>query len=280
MPARSRGATIRAPVGATMSLENEIEIFTERYRAIDPEALRIPAAVMERYRGARPRPVFKTEWVHHQLHRDCREGDRVLELGSGDGMNLALMVGARHRPYRLCGSEITLQGCRISRDRLATNGMADSGTRLQVADCNRLPYKEHSFDGVVGFNILHHLELETALKEVRRVLKPGGWGLFTEPVILSSGLNRLRKLIPYHPEEPTEDEHPLEPPDFELIRGLFDELRVDHFEMISRVHSMVKWRALNQLLHRLDYGILRLLPFLSPLYSGSTLRFVKRGARG
>ncbi|MFT4538435.1 MAG: ubiquinone/menaquinone biosynthesis C-methylase UbiE [Planctomycetota bacterium] len=258
-----------------MSLENEIEVFTERYEAIDPETLRIPEAIMARYKGASSKPVFKTEWVHHQLHRDCREGDRVLELGSGDGMNLALMVGARHKPYRLCGSEITLEGCRVSRDRLKVNGMADSGTRLQVADCNQLPYLDGCFDGVVGFNILHHLDLEASLKEVRRVLKPGGWGLFTEPVILSEGLDRARKLIPYYPEEPTEDEHPLKPADFALVRSLFEDVQIDHFEMISRVHSMVKWKPLNKALHRLDYAILRTMPFLRSLYSGSTLRFVR-----
>ena len=258
-----------------MSLKNEIEVFTERYEAISPQSLSIAPQVLARYRSPRPRPVFKTEWMHHQLHRDCGQGDLILELGSGDGMNLALMAGARQRPYRLCGAEITLEGCRVARERLAANGLADSGTRLQVADGNRLPYREAAFDGVVGFNILHHLDLRASLLEVRRVLKPGGWGLFTEPVILSKGLDRVRKLIPWAPEEPTEDERPLRPEDFEMIRGLFEEVRVDHFEMLSRVHSFIKWRPLTLALHKLDFALLRALPFLYPLYSGSTLRFTK-----
>ncbi|MED5330799.1 MAG: hypothetical protein VX916_05860, partial [Planctomycetota bacterium] len=75
-----------------MSLRNEIDVFTERYEAIEGDALRVPDMEIARYRSAGATPVYKTEWMHHQLHELCRKGDRVLELGSGDGTNSALMV--------------------------------------------------------------------------------------------------------------------------------------------------------------------------------------------
>lgn len=254
-----------------MSLHNEIEVFTERYEGIQSEELRIPDREFARYKGASATPVYKTEWIHHQLHELCREGDWVLELGSGDGKNLSLMVGARHVPYRLCGAEITLQGCRVARERLRVNGLNGSSASLQVADGNRLPYGTASLNGVVGFNILHHLDLHASLREVHRVLKPGGWGLFTEPVILSKGLDRFRKMIPYQPEVPTDDERPLRPEDFEFIRDLFTTVRVDHFELTSRLYSIWKWRPLTIALHHLDYCVIRVLPFLRDLYSGCTV---------
>ena len=260
-----------------MSLENEIEVFTERYSAVDPEELRIPAQRFERYANAGPSPVFKMERIHSLLHQHCQEEDRVLELGSGEGTNITLMAGAQRNRYRLYGAEITLQGCKVARQRLEVNGLSDRPVTLQVADGNRLPYQDNAFDVVVGVNILHHLDMRASLEEVRRVLKPGGWGIFTEPVILSKGLDRFRKLIPYYPEEPTEDEHPLTPEDFRLIRSLFGRVEVDHYEMLSRVHSMVNSHKVNKALHRLDHGILKVMPFLKRFYSGSTVRFQKAG---
>jgi len=256
-----------------MSLENEIEVFTERYGALDPQSLRLAREEFARYSNVPDRPIFKGEWMHYLLRTLCKEGDRVLELGSGDGLNMTLMLGAQDQHYRLCGAEITLEGCKVAYQRLDANELGGKGATLQVADGNRLPYRDGAFDVVVGFNILHHLDLEASLKEVRRVLRPGGTGIFTEPVILSQGLNRARKLIPYYPEEPTEDEHPLEPTDFALIDRLFTDVKVRHYEFTSRVHSFVKWRGFVRFLHRLDYGIQELLPFLRRFYSGSTIQF-------
>ncbi|MBI4753167.1 methyltransferase domain-containing protein [Candidatus Desantisbacteria bacterium] len=48
-----------------------------------------------------------------------------------------------------------------------------------------LPFKDNSFDAVVGNAVLHHLELPTALEEIKRVLKVGGRFAFTEPNMLN-----------------------------------------------------------------------------------------------
>jgi ubiquinone/menaquinone biosynthesis C-methylase UbiE len=49
----------------------------------------------------------------------------------------------------------------------------------RVADAERLPYDDDCFDLVVGHAMLHHLpDVELALREVLRVLKPGGRFVF------------------------------------------------------------------------------------------------------
>ncbi|GLZ43327.1 class I SAM-dependent methyltransferase [Actinokineospora sp. NBRC 105648] len=49
----------------------------------------------------------------------------------------------------------------------------------RVADAERIPYDDDSFDLVVGHAVLHHIpDLDAAFKEVRRVLKPGGRFVF------------------------------------------------------------------------------------------------------
>jgi ubiquinone/menaquinone biosynthesis C-methylase UbiE len=67
----------------------------------------------------------------------------------------------------------------------------------QVADAERLPYDDNSFDLVVGHAVLHHIpDVELAFREVLRVLKPGGRFVFAgEPTrhgdIIARRLSRL-----------------------------------------------------------------------------------------
>ena len=49
----------------------------------------------------------------------------------------------------------------------------------RVADAERMPYDDDTFDLVVGHAVLHHIpDLDTAFREVLRVLKPGGRFVF------------------------------------------------------------------------------------------------------
>ncbi|MFT4043071.1 MAG: methyltransferase domain-containing protein [Gordonia sp. (in: high G+C Gram-positive bacteria)] len=49
----------------------------------------------------------------------------------------------------------------------------------RVADAEKIPYDDNTFDLVVGHAVLHHIpDVEQALREVLRVLKPGGRFIF------------------------------------------------------------------------------------------------------
>jgi len=56
------------------------------------------------------------------------------------------------------------------------------GFRLTLADASRLPFPDNSFDGVMCIDAFEHFpDPEAAARELRRVLRPGGWLFLSVP---------------------------------------------------------------------------------------------------
>lgn len=111
-------------------------------------------------------------------HLPIRAGDRVLDLGCGEG---------RHTIAAWLQREAHCVGVDLSpRDVSRASDKADpfrpefpaSATRsigFGVADGLRLPFADHSFDVVICSEVLEHIgPYREVLDEIRRVLKPGG----------------------------------------------------------------------------------------------------------
>ena len=101
-----------------------------------------------------------------------REGDRVLDVAGGSG-DLALALARRVGPTgEVWLTDVNRAMLEAGRDRLLDDGLV-----LPLAQCDgeRLPFREASFDCVtVAFGLRNMTRKETALAEMRRVLKPGG----------------------------------------------------------------------------------------------------------
>jgi SAM-dependent methyltransferase len=97
------------------------------------------------------------------------ESGTILDVGCGSGQTLAWF---NHR----FGNWRTL-GCDISPE--AAVAAARSGFEIAQASALALPYPAGIADVVVSLDVLQHVPLGggdiTALSEMRRVLKPGGW---------------------------------------------------------------------------------------------------------
>ncbi|HVL32435.1 MAG TPA: class I SAM-dependent methyltransferase [Actinomycetota bacterium] len=102
---------------------------------------------------------------------DKRYG-RVLEIGAGTGffvINLA-QAGLVHEPYATDISPGMVDVCLRNAQNVGITNM-----KARVADAENLPFEDGFFDLVVGHAVLHHLpDVEGAMKEAFRVLKPGG----------------------------------------------------------------------------------------------------------
>ena len=98
------------------------------------------------------------------------EGRRVLEIGPGDIRHLAYWRG---RPREVVLVDIREEMLELARRRLDAAGIPSTSTLAGRDD--PLPVDDGSIDVVVSFYSLEHLyPLEPHVREIRRVLKPGG----------------------------------------------------------------------------------------------------------
>jgi SAM-dependent methyltransferase len=108
---------------------------------------------------------------------------RALDLGAGRGAFASEL-------RELCGSVVALDLDARALAACHAQGRASA----VLGDSGRLPFADHSFDLVCLFDVLEHLENDgAALREVHRVLRPGGLCFASVPAWpwLFSGNDRL-----------------------------------------------------------------------------------------
>ena len=76
---------------------------------------------------------------------------------------------------------------------------------FRVDNCEKTGFQDNEFDLIYGTGVLHHLELEKCLNEIRRILKKDGEIIFIEPMGTNPFINLYRLLTP---KSRSEDEHP------------------------------------------------------------------------
>jgi SAM-dependent methyltransferase len=114
---------------------------------------------------AAPNPVV-VEWA-----ASIPTGGFVLDLGCGVGRH---MVYLGERGFRVAGVDISPSGVRLTHQACAARQIA---FEAYVCDMNTLPWADETFDAALSISAIHHSSREgiiKTLREVRRVLKPGG----------------------------------------------------------------------------------------------------------
>jgi SAM-dependent methyltransferase len=184
---------------------------------------------------------------------DAARGGTVLEYGCHNGWTLPAL--AECAPLRILGIDISETA--IAEAKRNHGGIAAFG----VMDGHRLALVGDSVDVVVGRAILHHLEFETAILEIHRVLRPGGHALFIEP-LRDNPAGKLIRMIT--PKARTRDELPLSRGQikradrlFGASRHFFSGLVSVAFGLASSLVSNDPANPLMRLSHRADLALAR-----------------------
>lgn len=114
--------------------------------------------------------------------------DKVLEVGCGTGLLTSFLMET--------GADIT--AIDVSKELLdiAESRINSKNLIFKLENAYATNFPDSYFDFVVGSSVLHHLDLEKALKEFQRILKPNGVIRFTEPNMLNPQIF-LQKNIPW-----------------------------------------------------------------------------------
>jgi SAM-dependent methyltransferase len=116
------------------------------------------------------RKRYETEpYIREFLAADDVRGKRVVEIGCGmgtDGVQLA-KAGADY-----LGVDLTPMAAKLTHTNFSVRGLPG---RVVNASVERLPLADGSVDFVYSHGVIHHTpDIERAVSEIRRVLRPGG----------------------------------------------------------------------------------------------------------
>lgn len=152
------------------------------------------------------------------------EGKIVLDYGCGEGLATKRMLES---------GAVKVEAIDISEGMIQQakeNNNNDNRANFQVMNAEELTFEDEQFDIIFGGAILHHLDLEKAFNEIKRVLKPGGCAVFVEPLGHNPIVNYFRSKTP---EARTPFEHPLLKKDFKLARQIFSKVITKEYFCIS-----------------------------------------------
>jgi len=198
----------------------------------------------------------------------------------GCGVNLKPAVEFIDRGATVYMIDISLQSIELVLKRVKDLSMSDRVFPI-VMDCEDLKFTEGEFDAIYGRAILHHLSLEKAMREIRRVLKEGGIGAFIEPLGMNPFINLYRKLTP---RRRSPHEKPLNSRNLKFVENVgFSSFKHQEFTLFCNVGIFlssflkVPERAAISYknLRRLDGFVLTQFPFLRKLCWNTVLVITK-----
>ena len=97
----------------------------------------------------------------------------ILDIATGTG-DFAIMAAKLLQPQSIVGTDISEGMMSIGRQKVEHEGMSDI-VQFQKEDCMKLSFENDAFDAVTAaFGIRNFSHLEQGLREMVRVLKPGG----------------------------------------------------------------------------------------------------------
>ncbi|HWR26730.1 MAG TPA: class I SAM-dependent methyltransferase [candidate division Zixibacteria bacterium] len=153
-------------------------------------------------------------------------GKRVLEYGCGTG-SLAFQlaeIGAQ-----VIGIDISQEAITIAKKTAERRGLS-SNISFYLMNAEKLDFDDNYFDIICGSAILHHLDLDKSLMEIRRVLKGTGIAFFLEPLGHNPLINLYRKCTP---ELRSTNERPLMMSNIAALKNHFLTVKTRFFHLTT-----------------------------------------------
>lgn len=196
-------------------------------------------------------------YQHDLMRKHCRPGTRVLDFACGNGENglFAAQLGSD-----VTGIDISPEGIENANLNAKETGVADH-CRFQVMDGENMDFPDNTFDAAVEYGALHHVDLDRALAELARVLKPGASMICVEALRHNPLIHAYRRRTP-HLRTAWEVEHILGVESLETVKKHFHRVSVRYFHLAVLAAVPFRksrfFRPMRRLLERIDDVLLSL----------------------
>lgn len=219
---------------------------------------------------------------YYSVLGDCRDdfAERLVRHAPGAGaLELGCAGTGRAVALARAGAQVTaidISEVAISKARANLPGNVD--VELVQMDAEAMTFDDSSFDLVYGTGVLHHLDLDRALRGIARVLRPGGRALFLEPLGHNPAIKLYRRLTP---TMRSHDEHPLLMRDFDRARHFFDAVDLDYYSLTTLIAVPLRatpvFEPLQRRLTAADRLLTRRVPYLGRFAWTALIEFTNRG---
>jgi SAM-dependent methyltransferase len=124
-------------------------------------------------------------FINSTIKKEGKKVERIIDIGCGNGRHIIYLA---KEGFYTCGIDISQKSLDIAAKglsetiALSREGISDifsisAATELKKGCVTAIPYSDEYFDVVICFGVLDHLffdDIETAIAEIDRVLKPEG----------------------------------------------------------------------------------------------------------
>lgn len=145
-------------------------------------------------------------------------GKKILELGCGAG---EASVYFAKKGANVVATDISSEMLNVVKKVAQKHGVS---LHTKQSYSHEISFEDNTFDIVYAANLLHHVDIESTVKEVYRILKPGGIFVSWDPLAHNPLINIYRSIAI---EVRTEDEHPLRMKDLKIFSQYFKKVQTD-----------------------------------------------------
>jgi ubiquinone/menaquinone biosynthesis C-methylase UbiE len=133
-----------------------------------------------------------SESYFNELISENSKGNIVLDMACGFGRES--IIAAKSKAELVVGIDLSPVSVKEGNELALKNNL--NNIIFSVADCENLYFDDDTFDTIICARMLHHIEFETVMKELQRVLKKDGRVICIEALGINPLLNFYRKVTP------------------------------------------------------------------------------------
>ena len=206
--------------------------------------------------------VVRSGFAYLQLE----PGETILDLGCGEGKETLQLA---QQALLVVSTDLSYQQLGRARQRIQEFA-PNARVYFVQANAEELPFASGAFKMIYGKAILHHLDIELAARETKRLLSDKGRAAFAEPLAHHPLFWMARHLTP---KLRTRDEHPLTLRELRHFGAYFNRSEMEEHFLLTPLSYVFRalpkgefvFRRLHAVLQRIDQRLFGLFSLLKEL---------------